>query len=167
MEERATELRATDKRLRHEIAERERSEERLRKNEQRSRAMSDFLVKIVEDETVDLESAFQEITKTAANTLEVEGSSIWLMNQDRSASQCYEFFQKSTGEHSKGQEFEHHPEFYKPFKESRIIVLSHVHKAPQFEGFYEHCLSELSVTSAIKAPSELAAKQEACCPSTT
>lgn len=47
--------------------------------------------------------AIREITETAATTLAVERTSLWLFNSDRSHLRCIDLYLRSTNEHSSGE----------------------------------------------------------------
>src|SRR5204862_12413 len=90
------------------ITERKHAEETLRQNERRLRRQNEMLVELSTRKIVesgDLENALVEITEAAAEILEVEYASVWLLNEDRTILRCVNLFSRSQNSHTRGKEY--------------------------------------------------------------
>jgi len=77
------------------ITERKRVEEALRAHDEFSQKQSSVFAELTRSEKLysgDLQAAFAEVTEAAAQTLNIQRSSIWYYNEDRSEIRCMDLF---------------------------------------------------------------------------
>ena len=90
------------------ITERRHAEETLRQNERRLRRQNEMLVELSQHKTIEsgnLDAALNEITEAAADTLEVEYASVWLLSEDQSLLRCVNLYSRSSNSHTSGKEY--------------------------------------------------------------
>ncbi|HTD23455.1 MAG TPA: PAS domain S-box protein [Terriglobales bacterium] len=139
------------------ITERRRAEATLLENERRLRRQNEILRELSQRKAIDrgdLTEALQEITEAAAEVLEVERTTVWLFNQDRSALRCEDEFVRSSKEHQNGREFLAHyaPKYFAAIAEERAINTDDAAADPRTQEFYSLHLIEDNISSLMEAP---------------
>lgn len=101
----------------------------------------------------DLNARLQEITETAACTLEVEGVSVWLCNAERSKLQCIELYVSSSAHHSAGMELEiaDYPVYSQVLEKEHTIAIVDV-KSDSTTRELSSYLSKFGIESMLNAP---------------
>ena len=108
------------------ITERRRAQATLVENERRLRRQNEILRELSQRKAIDrgdLAQALQEITEAAAEVLEVDRTSVWLFNDNRSALRCEEEFVRGSRKHQRGREFlaRYAPNYFSAIAEERTI----------------------------------------------
>jgi len=104
--------------------------------------------------TGDVPTAWQELTETAARTLEVERVGIWRLDVERSILRCDDLYQLSRDRHSEGVSLavDRIPTYFRALDTNRVLAATDVRAEPgigEFNGVY---LAPLSITSLLAAP---------------
>jgi PAS domain S-box-containing protein len=110
----------------------------------RSRAMRDG----------DLTKALREITRTAANTLDIARVSVWLYDSELAAIDCIELFDRTSGSHTSGAKLTRHefPAYFDALGENRILAASRAREDSSTREFLEAYLIPLNIYSMLDAP---------------
>ena len=149
--------------LLRDITERKRAEEAVLDSELRLRKQTWALRRLASchrRDLADLDGVLKEITETAADALDLERTSIWLFNEDRSLIRCADLFELTTRAHSKGFELEaaRHPRYFKALEVQRAIAAHDARADPRTVEFTESYFSQLGITSVLDAPIRLGGK---------
>ncbi len=101
--------------------------------------------------TVDL---MREVTRVAAQTLDVERTSIWRFTRDRLGIVCRSLFEQSRGAHSDGAVLrtEEHPAYFRALAAGDVIAASDACADPRTVEFAASYLRPLGITSMLDAP---------------
>lgn len=142
------------------VTEQKRALEKEREAEQRLRRQDRALVELAKGEIADegdLKKALRKITETAAHTLEVERTSIWLFDEGRSRIGCADLYERSLDRHSGGVELScsDYPFYFNTLHEGRVIPASDAKTDPRTREFLESYLLPLGITSILDAPVRL------------
>ncbi|MGB8983117.1 MAG: PAS domain S-box protein, partial [Anaerolineales bacterium] len=116
------------------ITERKRVEEVLRAHDEFSQKQSAVFAELTRSETLysgDIQSAFAEVTEAAAKTLNIQRSSIWYYNEDRTEIRCMDLYEEGKG-HSAGivlgkADF---PAYFKALEDEKVIAAENAHTDP-------------------------------------
>ncbi|MBD2770782.1 GAF domain-containing sensor histidine kinase [Iningainema tapete] len=119
--------------------------------------MNDVLFTLTKSKTLtqgDLNSALDEITFAAANTLKVERVSVWLYNSDRSKIHCLKLYEKSLNRYTSGMQLKavSYPAYFKALETQRTIAAHDAYTDPRTSEFAVEYLPALGVTSLLDAP---------------
>ena len=97
--------------------------------------------------------ALREITEAAASTLDLERSSVWFYNEDRSAIKCHDLYERNLSRHSEGVELAatDYPAYFQALENTRAIAAHDAHTDPRTSEFSESYLSPLGITSMLDA----------------
>ena len=100
------------------------------------------------------EEALREATEAAAHTLEVERVSVWLFNENKTALQCYDLFERSANHHSKGVELaaSQYPGYFQELNAERVIAAHDAQHDARTSEFTAGYLMPLSIASLLDAP---------------
>lgn len=101
-----------------------------------------------------LELALQDISQTAAQTLEVERTSIWLYAPDKQKVRCATLYQSSQQVFSSGFELAaaDYPDYFQALQEQRTIAAHRAELDPRTHEFSGEYLKSLGITSMLDAP---------------
>lgn len=112
------------------------------------------LASTVNFNSVDLDTALEQILKTAALTLGVERSSLWLFNESRTAIVCRKLFVKETNQFSGGIELRESdfPAYFHAMREERVINASHARTDKATAEFTSSYLIPLDIYSMLDVP---------------
>jgi signal transduction histidine kinase len=112
------------------------------------------LNRIIDDSSLSLRQAFQQICEIAADTLEVERVSIWLMSEDRSRLCCVNLFERSRREHSAGAVLNvvDYPVYFAAISERGVLPCELVQSDPRAIELRDSYLVPLGITSMLDAP---------------
>jgi diguanylate cyclase (GGDEF)-like protein len=130
------------------------SEDRLRDVARREQ---DAIVRIarltVGQGNLNLEDMLAQLTETAAATLSVERTSVWLMSEDHRSLGCLDLYQKTAGTHSAGTVLvaDAHPRYFEALETGRAIDAHDALTDPRTSEFAEGYLKPLGITSMMDA----------------
>lgn len=98
--------------------------------------------------------ALREISRVAAETLDVARVGVWLFSGDRTKIQCINLYELPTAQHSAGYELlaVDYPAYFQALEEDRIIVADNAHTDPQTREFATSYLVPLQITAILDAP---------------
>jgi signal transduction histidine kinase len=101
-----------------------------------------------------LRKVFEEATKLAAKTLDVDRVSIWLFVEDRAAIRCFEMYERTHDEHSEGASIRRadFPCYFRALEERRVIVADEARTHPATRELEASYLKPLGITSMLDAP---------------
>ena len=138
----------TDERLRDAAARQ--VEERLR----REQAALVALARHQAFTTGDVRAAWQELTETAARTLEVERVGIWRLDLERSVLRCDDLYHLSRDRHSDGVSLavDRVPTYFRALDTNRVIAAPDARNEPRIGELNGVYLAPLSITSLLAAP---------------
>lgn len=133
------------------------AEEELRESERRLCKQNNVLMELAKRKTInsgDFNAAIQEITEAAARTLEIERTSVWFYNQDRSKILCVDLYERSANRHSQGFELAavNYPDYFHALETERTIAAADAYKDPRTRDFSENYLTPIGVKSMLDAP---------------
>jgi diguanylate cyclase (GGDEF)-like protein/PAS domain S-box-containing protein len=138
------------------ITERKDAESALHASEERLRRQNAVLVDLAQSKlhNGDLETALRVIMETAAATLEVERTSVWLYNDERSSICCADLYERDRQTHSSGLELAaaDYPTYFRALQEERIIAADDARNDPKTSEFSASYLCPLGITSMLDAP---------------
>lgn len=94
-----------------------------------------------------------ELTETAAATLEVERTSVWLLSSDRRSLCCLDLFERTSGVHSAGQRLsaEDYPRYFAALETGRAIDGHDARTDPRTSEFRDGYLVPLGISSMMDA----------------
>jgi PAS domain S-box-containing protein len=127
-----------------------------REKENRLRQQSQTLVRLARSQTFhkgNLNTALEEITEAAAQTLDVARVSVWLYNQDRSKLECVDLYNSITKSHNKGTILvqENYPTYFQALEEQRIIATNNALEDKSTQELSESYLSIFGISSLLDA----------------
>jgi two-component system cell cycle sensor histidine kinase/response regulator CckA len=101
-----------------------------------------------------LRLAFQEASRLAAETLDVERVSVWLFVEKRSAIRCFELYERTRGEHSEGSMLyrETYPTYFACLETQRAIAAEDARTHEATRDFRASYLEPLDIQSMLDAP---------------
>jgi PAS domain S-box-containing protein len=139
------------------ITERRRAEATLLENERRLRRQNEILRELSQRKAIDrgdLTEALQEITEAATEVLEVDRTSVWLFNHDRSALRCADEFLRDEEKHQSGREFlaRFAPRYFKAIAEERAINAEDAANDPRTQEFFSLHLIQDNTAALMEAP---------------
>jgi GAF domain-containing protein len=140
-----------------ESSERRKAEEALLESEARLKLQGASLMRLARSENLSKgqqAEALQEITEAAAETLNCERASIWLLKPDYSSIYCIELYQRSPKTHESGLELTAHdfPAYFDAIKTERTIEAHDAQTDYRTSCFTESYLKPLGITSMLDAP---------------
>jgi diguanylate cyclase (GGDEF)-like protein/PAS domain S-box-containing protein len=131
--------------------------EPARDTESRLRRQNTVLVELARRASIhsgDLQAALRELTEAAAQTLDVERSSIWFFTHDRQAIRCVDLFERTTGVHTSGLELKaaQFPAYFRALESERVISAHDARGDARTSAFTDGYLTPLGITSLLDAP---------------
>ncbi|HEY9616099.1 MAG TPA: adenylate/guanylate cyclase domain-containing protein [Microcoleaceae cyanobacterium] len=139
------------------ISDRKRAEEVLRQSEQRLRRQNQVLLDLAKSTVLnqgDLKPALQEVTETAARTLEVDRASVWFYDRGAARLRCLDLFEHHTEQHSEGMELvaSDFPAYFRALDESFVIPAEDASTDSRTAEFVESYLNPYGITSLLDIP---------------
>ncbi len=140
------------------ISERKRSELIEQRRASSLQRYQHALLELTKSEAVsggDLAQAFQAVTKIGCRALEVERSSIWLYNEDRSIIRLCDLYEQSRDRHSSGTTLSarEYPAYFSALdREDRALAAHDAHRAPRTQEFSQSYLQPLGIGAMLDAP---------------
>ncbi len=128
-----------------------------RQREDRYYKHNTVLAELAKHKTLDrgnLNNSLRAITETAAHTLNVERTSIWLFDHKHSKLNCIQLYEQSTDQHSAGLELAavSSPTYFKALQQERTIAVTTANADPRTKELSELYLSRLGIASVLDAP---------------
>lgn len=123
---------------------------RLRPTEEARLALN----RVIDDSSLSLRQAFQQICQISADTLEVERVGVWLMSDDRLQLRCVNLFERSRSTHSVGPTIHvaDFPIYFAAIRERRVLPCELVQSDPRAIELRDSYLVPLGITSMLDAP---------------
>lgn len=151
------ELTAKNIELEREIQSRARIESIVQASRDRMSIQNRVLMNLARSEAIgrgDLEIALRQITAAAANTLDVERASVWVLEENDTRVHCICLYQAPLNEYSQGKMLHRsdYPAYFEALRENRIIAASDAHHDPRTAEFSHTYLDAHGITSMLDAP---------------
>lgn len=142
------------------VTERKIAEEHARRHEHQLRRHNQALGALSRSsawERGGLIAAIQEITEVAAQALEIERVSIWLLDRSRSRLVCRDLYERSWKRHSAGFSLPaaDFPAYFKALALDRVIAAHDAHADARTREFSQGYLKPNGITSLLNAPIRL------------
>jgi len=139
------------------ISEHRRYENELREREERMRRQAQTLTALARHRDLlegDTEAFFRHLVKTAAETLNVERSNIWLYSQDRRRIVCQACYRRTEQAWSKGDELPVSacPAYFEELDDARFIDADDARSDPRTQELRETYLDTHGITAMLDAP---------------
>lgn len=134
------------------------NEERLlRGSELRLRKFNGALTALAKSDSLakgEMQSGFAEINETAAKTLDIARSSIWLYTDDHQYMNCADLYEHQQNRHSKAKKLSavENPAYFRALDEGRLISAEDAHNHADTRDFREEYLDPLGISSMLDAP---------------
>ena len=149
-------IKAKNKSLRIEIAERKLTEQDRFQTQERSRHQRNAMVRIVGDEVIsfgNLTDTFQRLTEEVADAIEVERTSVWLLSNDKSELQCISLFEKTANIHTSGTilKYADYPGYFSAINYESRISVNDAQNDPRTSEFVAGYLVPLAISSMLDA----------------
>lgn len=142
--------------LESEIVERKRVETLQSHTEERLRQQNKTLMHLAGKEnlhTGDLNGSLQDIMEAAAKTLQVERSSVWLLDENQTTGKCHEIYILSADRHYRRGEFDvaDYALYVETLRSSRTIAVSDASADGRLIDFREWNMPSLDIRSMLDA----------------
>lgn len=100
------------------------------------------------------QEAIREITRIAAETLQVGRVGVWLFSEDRLTLQCIHLYEIATGQHTSGDKLlaAEHPHYFQALEKDRIIVVQDAQTDQLTAEFTANYLAPLHIRAMLDAP---------------
>ncbi|MBT3766363.1 MAG: PAS domain-containing protein [Rhodospirillales bacterium] len=125
--------------------------------DQASAQFSNSLMSIVRGGSLyqgDTDKAFNDVTETATQTLNIARAGVWLYADDCSKIVCEDLYEKADDVHSKGGELAavDYPDYFAAIEKDRTIDAHDAHTDPRTREFSESYLTPLGIASMLDVP---------------
>ncbi|MCB0036616.1 MAG: PAS domain S-box protein, partial [Anaerolineales bacterium] len=155
--QRTAELSAANESLRYEIMLRVQADKRLRDREANLRKHNRALTSLTQSVALaqgDLKQVLQQVTETAAKTLDIQRVSIWFHNNNMTKIQCWDLFDVNEQRHSEGGELrlEDYPVYFNSLTTARAIAAVDAVKDYRTYELAQSYLQQLDIKSMLEAP---------------
>ncbi|MGB5968403.1 MAG: ATP-binding protein [Spirulinaceae cyanobacterium] len=152
VQERTADLVKANHTLETEIEERIAAESALKEVESRLRRQQAGLVELATSEnlyTGEINAAIAQITQLASRVLDVERTSVWFFNDDQSAIDCVDLYEKSLHHHSEGQKITlaDCPNYFQALEQARVIAADDVYQDFRLTDFHDFYFKPLNIVS--------------------
>lgn len=139
------------------IIKRKKAEDALRRSEVFLKKQNFVLRELSRSKSLvsgNTKEAFEEITKSAAETLNAERVSIWLFNPDKSEIICSNLYELSKNAFSFGEKLiaSKYPKYFEALKQERVIDAHYAISDPRTYEFATSYLSKFGIRSMLDAP---------------
>jgi two-component system, cell cycle sensor histidine kinase and response regulator CckA len=134
------------------ITERKMAEEETLKNTNRVQRQNNAIMRLAADESIatgDIIRVFSILTKTAAEAIEVDRASIWLLSEDGENLYCADLYEAGAMTHTQGAILKQadYPNYFTAIRNSRRIVAGDARQDPQTIEFRDGYLVPLGIVS--------------------
>jgi signal transduction histidine kinase len=121
------------------------------------------IVRLATEETVvdgEFEDAVKVITEAAANVLNVERASIWLLDENNRKLRCVNLFELTPERHSNGSVFsvDEYPNYFRALENGRAVDARDACNDPRTSKFFNRYLSPLGIISVLNAAIRVSGK---------
>ncbi len=101
-----------------------------------------------------IDEAFSRAAEISAQTLDIERVSIWLYKPDKSAIQCQDLYNLSTGAHEKGLELfkKDFPNYFRALEAGNMMAVNDAQNDERTNEFTQSYLQPLNIYSMLDAP---------------
>lgn len=112
------------------------------------------LAKVATAESQSWAQILHRVVEVSGKTLNVERSSIWLYNDDRSAIHCVDLYERQRNLHSQGLELKlkQYPQYFKALEQERVIAAHNARTDSHTKEFTATYLEPLNIFSMLDAP---------------
>jgi len=102
----------------------------------------------------DLSKAYQRITESLTDAINVERASIWLYDRDKTLIECVDLFERTKGTHAKGTKLmaKDFPNYFNTIRTERTLAAHDAHTDPGTKEFSEIYLKPLGINSMLDTP---------------
>lgn len=126
-------------------------------NESRLQQQNQALVELARRKSLhrgNFTAALQDITRVAAQTLDVERTSVWLYSPDHSRIFCLDLYERGCDRHSQGLELwaSLYPGYFRALEQERTIAAHDAFHDSRTEEFCQSYLTPLGITAMLDAP---------------
>jgi|GEM_PF-147288 len=140
----------------HDVTERKRTEEIIRKSGARAHQQRITMTKLAVDEAIssgEIQTAMRRLTEEASGALQVERASVWLLSEDPKALRCIELYQAQEQRHSEGTVLASadYPRYFEAIRTENQILARDAQADPRTSEFTEGYLTPLNITSMLDA----------------
>ncbi|MBN3907925.1 MAG: AAA-like domain-containing protein [Nostoc sp. NMS1] len=144
----------------YDISDRKQAEEALQESKQQINRQNTALIALTRNKALsqgDWQTAIQEITIVASQTLDIERASVWLYGEEKAGIYCVDLFELTANRHFEGSELTaaDYPAYFRVLEESEIIVVDNAATDPRTAEFWESYLKPLKITALLDAPIRL------------
>jgi len=138
------------------LTDRKRKEEEETIRFVQARKQQEAIIEMAAQESLDagrFQTAIRFITELAAECMEVERVSVWLLSQDHQQLRCSDLYERTTGLHSAGTvlEAEMYPRYFQALEKDRVIAAHNTRTDPRTREFCAGYLEPLGIFSLIDA----------------
>ncbi len=151
-------LQLTNEQLRQEIDQRQRIEESLQLNEVRLKRHHAALLELATkkgSQTARHDHDYSQITEVAANALQVDRVSIWIVNSpEQTTLHCVELFERTSGQHSAGAELSvaQYPRYFWHLRRAQTIDATDVERDNRTSELWSGYCGPLQIRSLLGVP---------------
>lgn len=134
------------------VTEKYNAREEIKAREQRAVKHRKALTELATNKVIasgDIQNAKKLLTEIAAEALEVERCSLWLMSNDNTQMKCIDLFESSKHKHSEGTIilYEECPTYFKEVTENSLLAITDVKNDPRSIELFESYLLPLGIVS--------------------
>ncbi|MBF2025565.1 MAG: PAS domain S-box protein [Oscillatoriales cyanobacterium C42_A2020_001] len=142
------------------ITDRKRIETALQDSKRQLNRQNAALIDLTHNKTLtqgNWQLAVEEITRVAAQTLEVERASVWLYKQAKTKIVCADLFDLVAHQHASGMELlaADYPAYFEALETDQIVAAQSAQTDPRTLEFAESYLRPLGITAMLDAPIRL------------
>jgi diguanylate cyclase (GGDEF)-like protein/PAS domain S-box-containing protein len=141
----------------HDITQRKRSEEAVRKRAEQASNYQAVLLHMARTDNSDLDVTLKQITEATAKALSVGRVGIWWYNEDHSEIVCADVYQLGQNAHENGLRLQarQYPKYFTALEECRTIAADDACANPYTSEFADGYLKPLGIASMMDVPIRL------------
>lgn len=142
------------------ITDRKHAEDALQESKEQLNRQNVALIELTRNKALsqgDWQTAIQEITTVATQTLDVERASVWLYGKEKASINCVDLFELTVNRHSQGTELiaADYLAYFQALEEDQIIAAHNAYTDPRTAELSESYLKSLGITAMLDAPIRL------------
>ncbi len=144
----------------HDISERKRAEEELRKREAQLREFNRVLMDLAVHDSIlgsNMNLAMSHFTQTVARSLNVARCSVWLLNLDQTDLVCFDLYETAKGVHANGADIDPRscPGYFRALEAEQIVAADDARADPRTRELTDGYLTPFGITSMLDGPLRL------------